>query len=207
MVDTGESASGRAIAAALGSPLWVGNSVYHYGTSRREVDHIPFGAYPTALLRSMGGWEERLEANEDYELDDRLRRHGQRLLFDPAVRISWQSRETLRALFAQYRRYGRGKAHVLVLRPRSVKVRHLAAPALVVDIAAAAVLSPRRPRVAAGLLVPYVVALAVASVRVGRKLDGAARWRLPAAFVAMHLGWGVGFWRGIARHARARGRR
>ncbi|MDQ3982234.1 MAG: glycosyltransferase, partial [Actinomycetota bacterium] len=151
----GFGAGGRAIAAALGSPFGVGNSVYHYGTARQTVDHVPFGVYPTEVLRSLGGWNEDVASNEDYELDYRLRVAGYELLFDPALRIRWVSKQTLRDLFAQYRRYGRGKSQVARLHPSSIAPRHLAAPALVAMLAAAAALSPRRRRAAAALVAPY----------------------------------------------------
>jgi glycosyltransferase involved in cell wall biosynthesis len=195
----GVTAQGRAIAAALGSPFGVGGSVYHHGESRQEVDHIPFGAYPTALVRELGGWDERLVANEDFEFDHRLRQAGHRLLFDPALRIRWHSRQTVGDLYRQYRRYGRGKVAVALLHPRSMRPRHLLVPAFVAYLAAAALVASRRPGVAAAMLAPYAGAVAFGAARTGRKLGSTEDRRyLPAAFVAMHVGWGVGFWAGVA---------
>ena len=105
----GETLQGRAIAVALGSRFGVGNSLYHYGTKEQETDHVPFGSYPVDVLRGLGGWNETLLANEDYEFDLRLREAGYRLLFDPELSIDWKSRQTLSALFSQYHRYGRSK--------------------------------------------------------------------------------------------------
>ena len=59
----GVTASGRAVAVAMGSRFGVGGSTYHHGTSVREVDHVAFGAYPTELLREFGGWDEVIAAN------------------------------------------------------------------------------------------------------------------------------------------------
>ena len=192
---TGRTAAGRAIAAALGSRLGVGGSVYHYGTEEQPVDHIPFGAYPTDLVRRLGGWDERLVANEDFEFDYRVRRSGAVLLFDPRLRISWDSRQTVRSLYRQYRRYGSGKVDVARLHPASLRLRHLLPPVLVPYLAAAAVVAVRRPRIGTALLVPYAAGLTAESVRIARTLeDRAARVYLPAAFLAMHVGWGVGVW-------------
>ena len=131
------SPTGRAIVQALHSKFGVGNSRYHYGTERDSVDHIPFGAYPTELIRALGGWNESLRANEDFELDYRIRRNGHQLLFDPTIRIFWQARESIVDLFRQYRRYGLGKADVARLHPRSVEPRHLAAPGIVAALSGA----------------------------------------------------------------------
>jgi succinoglycan biosynthesis protein ExoA len=192
------SRTGRAIAAALSAMFGVGNSVYHHGTRAKAVDHVPFGAYPIALIRGLGGWDERLQANEDYELDYRIRRHGHRILFDPAVAIAWRNSETLGDLFRQYRRYGRGKAQVAALHARSVKPRHLAAPALVASWVLALILAFWWPWVLALVTLPYAVAVLLASVFTARKVKGwAAQRALPGAFVAMHVAWGVGFWEGV----------
>jgi glycosyltransferase involved in cell wall biosynthesis len=200
---TGGSAAGRAIAAAMASRFGQGDSVYHYGTSAAVVDHIPFGAYPTALVRELGGWDERLPVNQDYEFDYRVRRSGYRLLFDPEVRIDWVNRQSVGDLFRQYRRYGNDKARTLRIHPASASLRHLVAPALVASLAAAATLAWKRRGLAAAIVAPYATALAVTSAITARRVDAEARRHVPGAFVAMHVGWGLGFWQGAASEARA----
>lgn len=196
-VAVGRSAVGRGIAAVLSSPLAVGGSVYHWGTRETVVDHIPFGAYPTALARRLGGWDEQVLNNEDFEFDQRLRKHGD-LLFDPELAIDWNVRETIGDLFRQYRRYGRGKPAVALRHPEGVRVRHLAPPGLVVWLAAAVAASPRRPALAAAAVAPYLIAVAAASAVITRQAPpGADRRAVPAALMAMQVGWGLGFWEGV----------
>jgi cellulose synthase/poly-beta-1,6-N-acetylglucosamine synthase-like glycosyltransferase len=191
----GMTPAGRAIAAALASRFGVGGSLYHYGTTEQPVDHIPFGAYPTELLRRLGGWDERLVANEDFEFDYRLRRAGEVLLFDPRLRISWKSRQTVRSLYRQYRRYGAGKLDVARLHPASLRLRHLMPPLLVPYLVTAAAVASRRPGLGTAMVAPYAAGLAVASVRAARTLeDPTSRAFVPGAFLAMHVGWGVGVW-------------
>ena len=198
----GVTSAGRAIAVAMASPFGVGNSVYHYGTRAQKIDHIPFGSYDTAVLREVGGWDENLVANEDYELDYRLRRAGHELLFDPAISISWQCRQSIPDLWRQYRRYGRGKADVARLHPESLGLRHLAAPALVASWTLALLPGKRRPRRLIMAVGPYVAALTLATLRARSALDAtASRRALPAAFAAMHVGWGIGFWEQIFNNA------
>ncbi|MEJ3652903.1 glycosyltransferase [Actinomycetes bacterium KLBMP 9759] len=195
----GVTPAGRAIAAALGSPFGVGGSVYHHGVERQEVDHIPFGAYPTALVRELGGWDEELVANEDYEFDYRLRLAGHRLLFDPAIVITWHSRQTLGDLYRQYRRYGHGKVAVAMMHPKSMRPRHVLVPAFVGYLGLAALVATRRPGRAAAMVAPYALALAAASARTAANLQTPAeRANVAPAFLAMHVGWGVGFWAGVA---------
>ena len=191
----GSTPAGQAIAAALGSRFGVGGSIYHHGVTTQVVDHIPFGAYPTDLVRRLGGWDESLVANEDFEFDHRLRRSGAELLFDPRLKISWRSRQSVRELYQQYRRYGRGKVDVARLHPDSLRPRHLLPPLLVPYLLVAAVTGVRRPRLTATMVAPYATALTVASLRTARGLDDPrARAFVPGAFLAMHIGWGVGVW-------------
>ena len=188
---------GRAVAAALGSPFGVGNSTYHHGTSEQVVDHVPFGAYPVAVIRELGGWDEDMVTNQDYEFDYRVRLTGRDLLFDPELRIDWRCPSTIRGFARQYRRYGRGKVNTLLRHPESGAVRHYVAPALVAALVVGLLLVPFRGlrRLALLPFAAYAAALAAASALAARTVRGArARLSLPAAFAAMHLGWGAGFW-------------
>jgi succinoglycan biosynthesis protein ExoA len=196
----GETPAGRAIAAAMASRFGVGHSTYHYGEQRQPVDHVPFGCYPVELLRELGGWDEAARANEDFELDYRLRLLGKELLFDPKLVIEWQCRQRVPDLFRQYRRYGSSKVYVALKHPRSLRPRHLAAPALVGTLAAAAAAAPRRPALAAVLAGPYFAALATCTATTARHLPDrhSRRWVAPA-FAAMHLGWGLGFWAALSK--------
>lgn len=201
----GRTPSGRAVAVAMSSRLAVGGSTYHYGTRAQEVDHLPFGAYPVALVRELGGWDEDLVANEDFELDHRLRSQGGHLLFDPDLVIAWHCRQSIADLFRQYRRYGRGKVDVARLHPGSLRPRHVAPPLFVAYLASAAALAARRPGLAQAMVAPYAAALAAESVRLAPRLErGSERLRVPLAIAAMHVGWGLGFWSGLGRHVRAR---
>jgi succinoglycan biosynthesis protein ExoA len=48
------------------------------------------------------------------------------------------------------------------------------------------------------MISPYLAAVAAASLVTSRRLERREdAVHLPAAFVAMHVGWGVGFWRGL----------
>jgi len=203
----GGGPAGDAIAAAMGSRFGVGGSTYHHGTTLQEVEHIPFGAYPVALVRELGGWDEELRVNQDFEFDYRLRAAGHRLLFDPELVIRWENRRTVGALFSQYRRYGRGKVKVASKHPDSLRARHFAPPILVATLAAAAVAAPTRPKLAVALAAPYAALVAVGSAQVVSKVASTPqRLRVPASLVAMHVGWGFGFYEGVVDQLRNRTR-
>lgn len=196
----GTTPAGKAIAAVMASRFGVGGSVYHYGTAPMEVEHVPFGAYPVDVARAIGGWDEDLAVNQDFEFDHRVGEAGHKLLFDPALVIHWHCRQSVRDLWRQYHRYGRGKVAVMALHPESIRPRHLIPPAFVAALAGSVALAPRRRAPAVALGAAYGAALTVATVSTIREVEGgAARMHVPAAFAAMHVGWGVGAWGGVRR--------
>jgi succinoglycan biosynthesis protein ExoA len=197
----GEGPTGRAVAAALSSPFGVGNSINHYAGAAQDTDHASFGVFRTDVVRSIGGWDEHLLVNEDVDLDHRIGLAGFRIRYDPQMEIYWQVRRSVRDLGRQYRRYGRGKAAMVRKNGRSaVRVRHLAAPALITWLGAAAVTAlSGHPKVGAAMVAPYAAGLVGASAITVRKGHGQTDLRplpLIGAFGAMHLGWGLGFLEG-----------
>jgi succinoglycan biosynthesis protein ExoA len=119
----GEGAFGRAVAVAHGSRFGIGDSKYHYSQRQDLVDHIPFGAYVTERARAIGGWDEGLRPNEDYDFDFRYQKAGGRLLLDPTIVFDWRVRDTPARLAHQYYTYGRGKFKTLARHPSSLHLR------------------------------------------------------------------------------------
>jgi succinoglycan biosynthesis protein ExoA len=191
----GKGNFGRAVAIAHGSLFGIGNSKYHYSQRQELVDHIPFGAYVTERAHAIGGWDEELSTNEDYDFDFRYQQAGGRLLFDPAIVVDWRVRETPAKLARQYFAYGRGKFKTLVRHPSSLHPRWLAPPMLVVSLAAGALLSRTAPGrmllavVGGSYALFLLVGAAVLGPRVGMRLAP----HVPLALCAMHLSWGTGF--------------
>ena len=193
----GYSEQGRANAAAQNSILGVGNSAYHYQSEPGPASHIPFGFYPTALVRELGGWDPDLAVNQDYEFDYRLRQAGHQLFIDPTAKILWDTRDTLLGLYRQYRRYGRGKSQVARRHPGSIKARH-AMPSLVLGAVSATVaFAPPKPScraLALGALAYSASGIAAS----GRSDTGAQPVRTALALASMHAGYGLGMLEGLA---------
>lgn len=191
----GQGPFGRAVAAAHGSRFGIGDSKYHYSLRQELVDHIPFGAYITERALAIGGWDEELKTNEDYDFDFRYQQAGGRLLFDPAIVVDWRVRETPARLAHQYYAYGRGKFKTLMRHPSSLHLRWLVPPMLVVSLATGILLSWMRPgRVLLGVVggsyaLFLVVGAAILGSRVGMRLAPHAA----LALGTMHLSWGTGF--------------
>ena len=191
----GHGAFGRAVAAAHGSRFGIGDSKYHHSQRRELVDHIPFGAYVTKLARAIGGWDEGLRTNEDYDFDFRYQQAGGRLLFDPAIVVDWRVRETPARLAHQYYAYGWGKFTTLARHPSSLHLRWLAPPMLVGSLAVGLLLSRTTPgRVLFALIGgSYTLFLTAGAAILGPRVGGRLAPRVALALGIMHLSWGSGF--------------
>lgn len=196
------TATGRAIAAAMGSRLGVGNSRYHYATSIERAEHVPFGAYLRSTIEELGGWDEELLVNQDFEFDYRLRKQGGSICFDPAMSSRWSCSATFRDLAHQYHRYGRGKARVAVKHPRSLSLRQVLPPLLPVGLGSLTVLAvvggPPWAGLARAALVLYGTFMVAALFpKAARRLPWSERLRFPLVIFIMHHAWGIGFLRGL----------
>lgn len=155
---------GVAVAMALSSRFGVGDSINHYADQVQETDHASFGVFRTDVLRAVGGWDEALLVNEDVDLDHRILAAGHLIWFDPAMSIFWHVRESVTALARQYRRYGRGKAAMVIKNGRrAVRLRHLAPPVLVLGLGVGVLAAPFYWPVTAAALTPYLLALTLAT--------------------------------------------
>lgn len=191
-VPTGRTGWERAIAYAMASPLGAGDARYRIGGEEGPVDTVYLGVFPRSLLEQVGGFDESLERNQDYEMNWRIRDSGGTVWFDPQLRVAYRPRGTLGALWRQYRDYGRWKREMLRRHPDSLRLRQLAAPALVLGLAAslpAAVVW--RPALA--LPVSYAVVVSAFGVAAGLRERDAAGLGAGPALAVMHISWGLGF--------------
>ncbi len=192
----------QSIALAQSSRFGVGDASFRVGRERGGyVDTVAFGAYRRQIFERIGLFDEELVRNQDDEFNYRLRAAGGRIWLDPRIRSTYYARSTLRSLWRQYFQYGFWKVRVFQKVPGSAQWRHWAPPlfalAVVGGLGAALALPPLRPLYAGGLTLYLLTNLAVSACIAAR-----AGWRhllrLPPAFVALHLAYGLGFWAGMA---------
>lgn len=187
----------EAIALAVGSPLGAGDALYRLPGSRAQaVDTVPFGCFRRELWQRLGGYNEALLTNEDYEFATRVRQSGGRVWFDPRLRCEYFARPTFAELARQYWRYGWWKAQMLRCYPRSLRWRQ-AVPILWSALGLLLwVASPWLPIgwLAVSLWAVYGTALAAAALQ----QTGLRRLRLCAllmlAYLIIHFVWGWGAW-------------
>ncbi len=202
-VASADTLTGRVIAAVLNHRL--GNGGMPSRNRLRvplKVDHTVMSCYHRRVWEAMGGYDESLLTNEDFDFDYRASRAGLGVYSLPAPVYYAYSRSTLRGLLAQRWRYGFWKGRVIRKHPRSLKFRQLV-PMLALPLALATVALP--PTFVA-LILSYLILVGVAagSRSVRTEKSGRGSWlRVYAltfmAMVVVHFVWAAGLWWGLLR--------
>ncbi len=190
-----------AIAAAAAHPLGVGDALYRYATEAQEVDTVPFGAFRRTLIAEIGGFDESLHSNEDYEFNTRIRAAGGKVWLDPQIRSLYYARSSLPALASQYARYGYWKLRMLRRYPDSLRWRQAGPPAFVLillGLSLGGVWFPWLHKLLLAQVVSYILLLlAAAAERAIRARDIGLLLGMPLAMATMHISWGWAFLRSL----------
>jgi glycosyltransferase involved in cell wall biosynthesis len=197
MAPLGRTPFGRAVAAAMESPLTMGPGRFHHATKREEVDTVYLGAFRKDDFEALGGFRAFPSgSSEDADFYYRWRKSGRRIHVDPWIVSSYTPRDTPAALWRQYFRYGMGKAEMLWVNGELPSWRPLAPLALVLGLILFAL---------AGLLTGGWVALSLLTglwllvlVWVALRADAPAVGVFRAAGI-MHLAYGIGMIWGLVR--------
>jgi glycosyltransferase involved in cell wall biosynthesis len=187
----------RAIAVAAAHPLGVGDALYRHAKQAAIVDTVPFGAWKRSLVEQIGGYDESLLSNEDYEFNARIRQSGGKIWLDPAIRSLYFARPTLAALARQYWRYGFWKLQMLRRYPKTLRWRQALPPLFVLSLMGSALLTSAWPIfgwLLAFELVAYFGILGLAGLRSTiQHREVFLLFGLPLAITVMHIAWGSGF--------------
>jgi hypothetical protein len=183
----------RAVAAAMTSPVGVGQARFHVGGEEGPAETVYLGVFRRSALERVGGYDEAFLRAQDWELNHRIRTTGGIVWFTPRLKVSYRPRSTVRSLAKQYRNYGRWRRVAMHRYPNTANLRYLAPPVAVATVTAGTVAGLAGFRW--GFLAPggYGVAVLAASGVVGRELPLRARVWLPVVFPTMHVSWGIGF--------------
>ncbi len=193
----------RSIGIAMSSRFGMA-STHRTATRQQEVDTISHPTFWRQAILDVGGYDETLTSNEDYELNHRVRTRVGPLVFSPQIRSVYRPRSSLRALGKQFHTYGIGKAEVARLHPDSLQPRHLVPPALVLGV----LVSPLLGRSSLGRVglvaaaVGYVGIVAAATALERPAARGGSPTTFALALPTMHFSWGAGVLRGLLRRRR-----
>ena len=187
----------RAIAAAAGNPLAVGDAQYRFTDKAAYVDTVPYGSYKRDLFEQVGLFDETLLANEDYELNTRILQSGGKIWLDPQIRCTYFARSSLKALARQYFGYGYWKVQMLKRYPETLRWRQALPPVfvlgLLVSLLAGIFWMPSLYLFTA-VLGLYLLILVAAGIHMAiKKSDILMVIAVPLAIITMHFSWAAGF--------------
>ena len=193
------SGFGRALCAALTSPLGVGGAKYRSAEAEGFVDTVFLGAFPRRVFERVGLYDPLAVTNEDAELNQRLIESGGRVYLSRDIEVYYFPRESFRAVARQYYRYGRGRARTLLKHRKFLTLRP-AVPFLMLVVGGALLCTSWLQPFALPAYGLYAAVCAVEAVRVGHRLGAAAILITWAIFPVLHVSHGMGFAAGLVRY-------
>lgn len=193
----GTSIFSKAVVIATSHPFGVGNASFRIGRSSGYVDTVYLGAYRTADLRRVGGYDVTGRfLSEDSSINARLRDAGGLIYLDVGLRVKYPAKESPTGLLKQYLIYGAARAASVIAYGKFTSWRQLIPIVFLLALIMSAALSPFSAAVRSvffGLLTGYFVLNVCISAwlssfgRVARLSD------LCRAFAIMHFSWPIGF--------------
>jgi succinoglycan biosynthesis protein ExoA len=198
----------QAVAWAMTSRFGVGAASNHTGGEPGPADTAYMGVFRREAIEGVGGYNESIQIAEDWELNHRIRQAGGLIWFQPAMRVTYRPRATVRDLAGQYFRYGRWRRVISRQHAGTINLRYLAPPiavtgvvgGMLIGLAGAAGLAAGAVGIWPGLLTlgfalpaGYAAGVLAVTALAARQLTPQVTARLPAALATMHMCWGVGF--------------
>ena len=198
------SAKAKAIAAALSSPLGVGNSMFRIGVKEDvEADTVPFGCFRRAIFDKVGMYDLDLVRNQDDELNARIIQHGGKIVLLAGITINYYARDTFSKLYRMYYQYGLYKPLVNKKLGSPATIRQLIPPLFVIGLVLGLLLS---------LCLPYLwiaYTLVIGLYLLAGLIQGAQQaWKhrkaillllMPWAILTLHVSYGIGYWVGLGK--------
>jgi succinoglycan biosynthesis protein ExoA len=188
----------RAIAAARS--CWLGHhpASHIYSDAEQFVPpHSVAVAYRRSVFERVGEFDESFDACEDVDFNSRVAQAGLSCFFTPKIGVGYHPRSTLRGLFWQMVRYGRGRARLRRKHGGSLFSASTVPAVFVGGLAVGPIASWASPVLAAlfaAALVLYAAALALAVGSIAiRQRSLAIVPSLLAIFPTIHVGTGIGF--------------
>jgi glycosyltransferase involved in cell wall biosynthesis len=203
-----DSYTGRAIAAAMRSPIGVGNSRFRLGGYEGWVDTLAFGTHHKWVVDRVGYFDEELVRNQDDEFNLRIILAGGKIWMSKAIQSTYFARGSLCRLWKQYFQYGFWRIRTLQKHRRPAGIRQVVPLVFVLSLLLFGLgglfWRPFRVLLIAEAML-YVLALAIGALDVGRKSGWQYAPAAPLVFALLHFAYGLGSLWGTVRFCVLRG--
>ncbi len=188
----------RSIALCMSHKFGVGNSAFRTGLDQPAFTDTVFGGcYKRETLERIGLYNENLPRTQDFELNQRLRKSGGRILLDPAIRCEYFASPNLSCFAKQNLRDGIWSILPFVYSKMApVRGRHLISLAFVSAVIALAIGGLWLRPLWFLLMIElgcYVAASLTFSIQLCRReRDYCLLFAMPLIFLIRHFAYGFG---------------
>ncbi|HOB73940.1 MAG TPA: glycosyltransferase family 2 protein [Phycisphaerae bacterium] len=191
---------GRSIAAAMSTPVGVGNAMFRLGNYEGYVDTITFASYRRWVFDRIGLFDEELVRNQDDELNLRLVLAGGKIYMTPQIRSEYYPRTSLRKLARQYFQYGYWRIRTIQKHQRPATLRQIAPLLFVLTWLVLMTATLVWPPAGWGLLAfacLYALGLLAGAMDVARRTGIREALLSPVVFAILHFSYGLGSLKGL----------
>lgn len=200
---------GKAIAAAMQSPIGVGGARFRLGNYEGWVDTLAFGTHHRWILDKIGYFDEELVRNQDDEFNLRIIQAGGKIWLSKAIKSKYYSRPSLIKLWRQYFQYGFWRIRVLQKHKRPATRRQIVPLLFVLSIILlfiAGLLHNIFWNILLLELVVYTLGLIIGAIGVAKKAGIRYAIIAPVVFFILHFAYGLGSIWGIIQFIILKGR-
>jgi succinoglycan biosynthesis protein ExoA len=190
------------IAKCRGSMLGHGldSSIFDL-SNERFINPTSSGAiYARQVFEKVGMYDEAFDACEDVELNHRVWQSGLKSYISPRLTVRYAPRTDVKGLFKQMMRYGQGRFRLIAKHRDAISLSQFVPPVFVAWMIFALLLAPFMlwaRWVLFGTLALYFAAALLSSVVLAAKHGIKFLWGGLAIYPAIHVGLGIGFWKGF----------
>jgi len=188
----------RAIACVMNSRFGVGLS-FRTGGNMRYADTAPSPVYKREVFERIGLFDEEMIRNQDDEFNFRLAKAGGRILLVPDIKTYYHARNSYLKLWRMFYQYGYFKPLVARKHGR-ITVRQLMPLLFIGLVLLSATLSSMDKTSHWASLLPlfsYLFFNFFFSLHIALRKGIGLFPFLPAAFIAVHFGYGSGYLKGV----------
>ena len=186
------------ISYVLSSPFGVGNSSFRVSEDEGYVDTAVYGLYKKEIFNKVGYFDEKMVRNQDIEMHGRIREFGGRFYFNPAIKSTYYTRNTVKKMLKQA--YGNGQWNMVLLKrgSRALSVRHLVPFVFVLSLIGAFFLGFLHNLfwiLGAAVILLHLGLGILFSIKKTKKIGQILI--MPFLFISLHISYGLGYIRGI----------
>jgi glycosyltransferase involved in cell wall biosynthesis len=186
MVAKGKNDFQSAVAYGYNNRVGLGGGSFHVGGAAGPVDTVYLGVFRKSAIEQVGGFSEAWVRGQDWELNQRLRKAGLIVWFDPRLQVSYYPRSDWESLAKQFFKTGVWRGALTRENPAGSSVRYWIPPLLVLGTL---------------FWFPiwiYLIAIAILAGTAKEITERQKLW-LMVVLPTMHYAWGTGFWWGLFR--------